>query len=89
MHYSSSFFSIFAFFLEKYSNKTEVEVLECTKGFYQENISSVCQPSCYTWIEYSEGLSIFSDVVVFISAFMGFVAAIAVIILSCLRHKKM
>ena len=70
-------------------NGTTVAVLECSEGFYQENGSSVCSPSCYTLLQYNKALSIFLDVVAFTTAFIAFVAGAAVIIISCLLHKRM
>ena len=76
---------------ETYTNKneTEVAILQCSKGFYQDNSSNVCIPSCYTLVQFSENISIFFDVMIFLSAFIGFLAAMAVIIISCLAHKRM
>ena len=68
---------------------TTVEVLKCSEGFYRENNSIACQPSCHAWKLYKREVSIFIDVVVFISAVIGFLAAVAVISISCLVHKRM
>ena len=72
-----------------FPNETIMEVLECSEGFYQENGSSICTPSCYTWRQFSKTVSILQDVIIFVSAFIGFVAAVAVIVISCLLHKRM
>ena len=66
--------------------------LECREGFYREDPSSasdVCLPSCHSWLEYSKQLSIFIDVVIVLSALIGFVVAILVLVISILRRKRM
>ena len=67
-----------------------VKTLECTQGFYQENGSSVCVPSCHAWTEH-EGTTISAaiDITVFVTALIDFFAAIAVIVISIIRHKRM
>ena len=75
--------------IQSFLNGTSVAVLDCSDGFCQENGSSICIPSCYTWTQFSKGLSIFRDVVSFTFAFLGFVVAAAIIVISCLVHKRM
>ena len=72
-----------------FQNKTTKKVLECSHGFYQENGSQLCIPSCYTFTEYEESLSIAIDVMLGVTVFVGFLSAIAVIVISCLRHRRM
>ena len=69
-------------------NATALEVLECSKGFYRDNGSSACIPNCHTWKEYSDQLSLFMDVMVLIAAVIGFLASVAVLVISCLTHKR-
>ena len=86
-----SYFSIFYFAENQPSllNETTVAVLECTEGFYQENSSNICTPSCYTWKQHNKVLSIFLDMMSLTSSLIAFLAAAAVIIISCLVHKRM
>ena len=74
---------------ENFLNGTTVTVLECSEGFYQENGSSVCTPSCYTWTQYSKELSLFLDAVSIIFTLIALLGALAVIIISCLVYKRM
>ena len=73
----------------KQRNATTIAVQECSEGFYRENGSSICIPSCHTWLQYSRGLSISYDVVVFISAFIGYLISTVIIVLSYLVRKRM
>ena len=70
-------------------NETTVAVMECSEDFYRENGSSICVPSCYTWTQYSSKLlSNILDVILFTSTFLGFVAGVAVILLSFHQYKR-
>ena len=66
-----------------------VKTLECTQGFYRENESSACIPSCHNWTEYESTATIAIDVIVFIAALIGFLAAVAVLVISVVRRKRM
>ena len=66
-----------------------VKTLECTQGFYRENGSSVCIPSCHAWTEYEPTISIVIDVILFMAALVGFLAAVAVLVISVVRRKRM
>ena len=63
--------------------------LDCREGFYREEPGGNCLPSCYTWLQNPKAVSITIDVVLFITAFVGFWAAVAVIVISLLRRKRM
>lgn len=69
-------------------NSTSTQ-LPCSEGFYREDPSSICVPSCFSWLQYSKAVSISIDVMVFLTAFLGFGAAVAVIVVSFLRRKRM
>ena len=77
------------FSLENHPNQTIVAVLECSEGFYREKSSILCTPSCYTWLQYRKGLSTFLDVVLIIAALVGVISAVAVIVISFMRRKRM
>ena len=70
-------------------NKTTAKILECSRGFYQENGSQICIPSCYSWTAYGKTLSISVDVMLGVTAFIGLLSAIAVLVISGLRHHRM
>ena len=73
----------------KQRNATTIAVRECSEGFYRENGSSICIPSCHTWLQHNRGLSIFLDVVIFIFIFIGFLTSAVVIVLSYFVRKRM
>ena len=64
--------------------------LECSDGFYRENGSQICIPSCYSFRLYGKKLAITVDVIVclFIIVIGGIVSA-AIQIISCLKPKRM
>jgi len=63
--------------------------LVCSDGFFREENSSICLPSCHSWYQYSREVTIAADVVVVLSAVLGFSVAVIAIVLSCLCHKRM
>ena len=74
---------------EKPLNVTVAEPLQCREGFFRQDPSSFCEPSCHSWLQYPKAESIFIDVVVFLTAFIGFVVAIVVLVISVVRRKRM
>jgi len=76
-------------YLSNIQDTATVKTFECSQGFYQENGSSVCIPSCYTWTQYEPIVSTAIDVIVLLSVLVGFFAAITVMILSIIRRKRM
>jgi len=66
-----------------------VKTLECTQGFYLENGSSVCIPSCHKWTQYEPNLSTALDVIVLLCALVGLIAAIVALVLSVISRKRM
>ena len=68
---------------------TREPLLQCSEGFFRKGSSGGCMPNCFSFLQYKKGVSIFIDVVVFISAFIGFFTGLSVIVISCLRFKRM
>ena len=61
----------------------------CREDFFREEGSDSCVPSCYTWHEYSEAEVIVTDVVTGLSAVIGFVSGLVIIVISSIRFKRM
>ena len=62
--------------------------LECRDGFYKNNSLCACFPRCDTWEQYSHSATVASDFFVVLSAAVGFIAGIAVLVTSCIRWKR-
>ena len=60
----------------------------CNDGFYISG-TGLCQPECLEWEEFPHTAVVTIDVFVILQAAVYVIAAIAVVILSCIRHKKM
>ena len=61
----------------------------CRENFFREPTFNICVPHCPDWKQDPVEISITVDVVVFLSYFSGFVASIAIIIISIVWHKAM
>jgi len=75
--------------LSKIQDTVTLKTLNCTRGFYQENGSSVCIPSCHIWTENKPAASKAIDVILLFSHLVGFVTTIAVLIISVVKRKRM
>ena len=62
--------------------------LECSDGYYRENGSQICIPSCYSWHQYERRVSLAFDVVICLSAVIGGIAGILILIIAGFRPKK-
>ena len=71
------------------SNATSAVPFECSDGFYRENGSQICTPSCYSWHQYEKELSLSFDVSVCLITIVGTIAGTAILIIACLRPKRM
>ena len=71
------------------SNGTDPLLLNCEESFFRENGSDTCVPECGVWSEYSYVDLVITDMVILVSALIGFVSSIAVIVISCIRYKRM
>ena len=58
----------------------------CREGFYCE--SGICLPRCDEWEQYPHAIVVAIDVIVILSAAVGLIAGIAVLILSCISWKR-
>ena len=65
--------------------------LQCHEGFSCIAVSnaSICLPVCRSWEEYPRATVVAIDVVVILSAVIGFVSSIAVLVISCIRWNRM
>ena len=65
--------------------------LQCQEGFscIAVNNASICLPVCGSWEEYPRATVVGIDVVVILSAVIGFVSSIAVLVISCIRWNRM
>ena len=61
--------------------------IECHDQFYCEN--NFCKPRCDSFGEQSDVFVVASDVLVAVSAVIGSIAGSTVLVISCLRHKRM
>ena len=70
-------------------NTSTLEILECSDGFYRENGSSICIPSCYDWDEFGRVNTIAIDVIFHIFVVLGTIACIFILIFGCVDSKRM
>ena len=63
--------------------------VKCRDGFYTNTTLCVCLPRCDTWELYSRTITVVTDVFTLLSASIGFIAGVAVLVISCIRRKRM
>ena len=61
--------------------------IECHDQFYCEN--NFCNPRCDKFEEYSHSYTVATDVLAIVAACIGIVAGLAVLVIFCVRYKKM
>ena len=61
----------------------------CSEGFYCDQSTARCLPLCKEWNEYPRSTEVATDVVVILSACIGVISATVVLVLSCVRWKRM
>ena len=61
--------------------------IECHDQFYCEN--NFCNPRCDKFEEYSHSYTVATDVLAIVAACIGIVAGLVVLVIFCLRYKKM
>ncbi len=71
------------------SQSSPTALLECSEFFFRENGSQVCVPNCYTWSQYGRKPAMFIDGVVIFMAVIGSTAAVIILVISCLKPKRM
>ncbi len=75
--------------ISEYVQSVNTSLLECSEDFFRENGSQTCVPSCYSWRQYDKKLSIGIDTAVIFMAVIGGIAAVTILIISCLKSKRM
>ncbi len=63
--------------------------LVCSDGFYQENGSQICIPSCSEFSQIDPVTVVVIDVLICLIAILGLVAGVVILIISCLDSKRM
>ena len=61
--------------------------LKCHDQFYCEN--NFCKPRCDKFEEHSHTYTVTADVLLILSSIVGTFSGLAVLVISCLRHKRM
>lgn len=67
----------------------ETVTFECRKDFYREKNSDICVPSCYTWKQDTDVVSVVIDAMNILSATLGLVSTIAIFIFAIFKEKSM
>ena len=68
--------------------QTMTTPLECREDFIRDE-SGICVPSCSSWREFSDAEVVVTDVFIAVSAYIGFFSALAVLVISLFRFKRM
>ena len=63
--------------------------LDCSEGFYRDDSSQICVPDCYSWSQYDRNLTVAITAVVIFLAVVGSTAAVSILVISCLKRKRM
>ena len=58
----------------------------CSEDFFLD--SGVCKPQCGQWKEFPHSTVVATDAVVIVSTSIGFIVANTLLVLSCIRYKK-
>ena len=66
-----------------------VELLPCRQDFFREEESGLCVPNCATWSEFSQTEVVVTDVLITLSAVIGFISGSAVLVMAAARRKRM
>ena len=70
-------------------NTSSLDVFPCQEDFFCPEGSNICVANCGTWSEFTPFVKISTDVVYLLSAIIGFITGIIVIILSAVNYKHM
>ena len=70
-------------------NTSTSELLDCREDFFREGDSKLCVPSCYTWKEFTPTETIIYDVIILLSAIVGFISGLFIMVISFIRFKRM
>ena len=61
----------------------------CNEGFFINENTGLCVPECGVWEEFPHSFSVGIDAVVIFSGIVYFLSGLAVLVLSCINHKRM
>ena len=64
------------------------DVLTCRDEFHVDEASCLCVPTCMVWSPYSEVERRVSDLFVILAASFAIISGVVVLILSCVRCRK-
>ena len=70
-------------------NSSVPDLPPCQENFFRPEGSLACVPSCHTWSAFPPSVTISTDVFIALSAIIGLVTGVAVVVLSVFRHKQM
>ena len=62
--------------------------ITCREGFYCIEGAGICNPSCHSWNQYPHSTNIAIDFLVLMSACIGMVTGVGVVVIAGLRWKK-
>ena len=73
------------------AGQVNCSTLQCQEGFSCSTVgnTSLCLPVCGSWEEHPHDVVLAIDVVIILSAAVGFVASIAVFVITCIRWERM
>ena len=61
----------------------------CNNGFYINESTGLCVPECGVWEEHPHSFIVGTDAAVILSGIIGILGSVTVLVLSCIRYKKM
>ena len=72
-------------------SENNCSTLQCQEGFSCSAVAntSICLPVCGRWAQYPHGTMVAIDVAIVLSATIGVLASIAVLVVSCIRWERM
>ena len=70
-------------------NASAPDKLPCQENFFRPEELGICVANCHTWSEFSQSVRVGTDMVILLTAIIGFITGLAVITISLLRFKKM
>ena len=61
----------------------------CNEGFYINENTGLCVPECGVWEEFPHSFIVGADAVLIFSGIVYLLSGVAVLVLSCINHKRM
>ena len=73
------------------AGQVNCSTLQCQEGFSCSTVgnTSLCLPVCGSWEEHPHDVVLAIDVVIILSAAVGFIASITVFVITCIRWERM